>query len=117
MPMAGRQIVKRNVGGDRERERGMDERGSGHASRYNCNQTTMTVPPRSAAPLLDRLDPAAEAQMRHLISGALRTQAIYAAAKFGIADQLALGARTAGDLAQRVGAHQSRLPVLDLWPV
>jgi len=69
----------------------------------------MTAPPRSAAPLLERLDPAAEAQMRHLISGALRTQAIYTAAKFGIADQLALGPRTADDLAQRVGAHASSL--------
>jgi hypothetical protein len=69
----------------------------------------MTAPPRSAGPLLDRLDPAAEAQMRHLISGALRTQAIYTAAKLGIADHLALGARSADDLAQRVGAHASTL--------
>ncbi|HEV7427001.1 MAG TPA: methyltransferase [Thermoanaerobaculia bacterium] len=69
----------------------------------------MTAPPRAAAPLLDRLDPAAEAQMRWLISGALRTQAIYTAAKLGIADQLALGARTADDLAQRSGAHARSL--------
>jgi hypothetical protein len=69
----------------------------------------MTVPPRSAGPLLDRLDPAAEAQMRHLISGALRTQAIYTVAKFAIADQLALGSRAADDLAQRVSAHAPSL--------
>jgi len=103
-----RQIRERNVGSDCERERGVDE-GEGHASRYNCSQTTMTAPPRSAGPLLDKLDPAAEAQMRQLISGALRTQAIYTVAKFGIADHLALGPRTADDLAQRAGAHAPAL--------
>src|SRR2546423_5754997 len=66
----------------------------------------MTVPSR---PLLDRLDPAAEAAMRHLISGALRTQAVYTVAKLGIPDQLALGPCTAEELAQRVGAHAATL--------
>lgn len=47
--------------------------------------------------------------MRHLIAGALRTQAVYTAAKFGIAEQLALGPRTAEDLGQRVGAHAAAL--------
>jgi hypothetical protein len=69
----------------------------------------MTAPAHSAAKLLGKLDPAAEAAMRHLISGALRTQAIYAVARFGIADQLALGPRTAADLAARVDAHAPTL--------
>jgi hypothetical protein len=55
--------------------------------------------------LLDRLDPAAEAAMRHLIGGAVRTQAVYAVAKLGVPDHLATGPRSADDLAARVGAH------------
>jgi hypothetical protein len=70
----------------------------------------MTTPlSRSTVPLMDRLDPAAEAEMRHLISGALRTQAVYAAAKFGIADHLGAGPRTAEDLAARVRADAPNL--------
>lgn len=59
--------------------------------------------------LLDRLDPAAEAAMRHLIGGAVRTQAVYAVAKLGVPDQLATGPRSADDLAARVGAHAPTL--------
>jgi hypothetical protein len=59
--------------------------------------------------LLERLDPVAEATMRNLIGGAIRTQAIYVAAKLGIADHLSLGPRSADDLAQRAGAHAPTL--------
>lgn len=59
--------------------------------------------------LRDKLDPVAEATMRTLIGGAIRTQAIHAAAKLGIADHLALGPRTAADLAERVKAHAPTL--------
>src|SRR4051812_14024121 len=70
----------------------------------------MTTGSRPAAgPLLDRLDPAAEASMRQLIGGSLRTQAVYAIAKLGIPDQLALGARSAEELAARAGAHGDAL--------
>lgn len=65
----------------------------------------MSKPPN----LLERLDPASEAAMRDLIGGAVRTQAIYVAAKLGIADQLSLGARSAEDLAERVQAHAGTL--------
>jgi predicted O-methyltransferase YrrM len=68
----------------------------------------MTTPPNAAA-LLAKLDPVAEASMRGLIGGALRTQAIYVAAKLGIADQLSLGARSADELAQRVNADARTL--------
>lgn len=51
----------------------------------------------------------AEATMRNLIGGAIRTQAIYVAAKLGIADHLSLGPRTAHDLAERVSAHAPTL--------
>jgi len=47
--------------------------------------------------------------MRNLIDGAIRTQAIYAVAKLGIADHLSLGPRTADDLAGRAGAHAKTL--------
>lgn len=47
--------------------------------------------------------------MRELIGGAVRTQALYAAAKLGIADHLSLGPRTAEDLAERVEAHAPTL--------
>jgi hypothetical protein len=60
-------------------------------------------------PLLDRLDPAAEAMMRNLIGGAVRTQALYVVAKLGIPDHLSLGPRSADDLAQRAGAHAPTL--------
>jgi hypothetical protein len=59
--------------------------------------------------LLDRLDPVAEATMRNLIAGAVRTQAIYAIAKLGIADRLSLGPRGAEELAQSAGAHAPTL--------
>lgn len=60
-------------------------------------------------PLLEKLDPAAEAMMRSRIGGAMVTQAIYVAAKLGIADQLTLGACKAEDLAQRVQADAGTL--------
>ena len=41
--------------------------------------------------------------MRNLIGGAIRTQAIYVAAKLGIPDDLSLGPRSAEDLAERAG--------------
>ena len=47
--------------------------------------------------------------MRHLIGGAVRTQAIYVAAKLGIPDHLSLGPQSAGDLAARVDAHAPTL--------
>jgi O-methyltransferase domain len=64
---------------------------------------------QTVATLLDRLDPVAEATMRNLIGGAVRTQAIYVAAKLGIADQLSLGPRTVEELAGRVDAHAPTL--------
>jgi predicted O-methyltransferase YrrM len=70
----------------------------------------MTVPPDTrpepsgVAALLAKLDPAAEGAMRAMIGGALRTQAVYVAAKLGIADHLSLGARTVEDLARLVDA-------------
>jgi hypothetical protein len=63
----------------------------------------------NAAALLAKLDPAAEASMRALIGGSLRTQAVYVLARLGIADQLSLGARSADDLAQRVNADAAML--------
>jgi hypothetical protein len=66
--------------------------------------------PRNLPPdLMARLDPPSEAAMRHLIGGAVRTQALYVAAKLGVADQLSLGARSADELAERVQAHASTL--------
>ena len=59
--------------------------------------------------LLDRLDPLEEATLRHLIGGAIRTQAIYVAAKLGIADHLALGPRGADELAEHTGTHATTL--------
>jgi len=47
--------------------------------------------------------------MRQLIGGSLRTQAVYVVSKLGIPDQLALGPRSADELAQRVGAHGDAL--------
>ena len=65
-----------------------------------------TTGPRSAADtLLARLDPAADAVMRQLIGGALRTQAVYVVAKLGVADHLALGPRSVEDLAARLQVH------------
>ncbi len=58
----------------------------------------------SRNPLLEKLDPSAEAAMRSLIGGAVRTQAVYVAAKLAIADHLSLGPRSAEDLAGRVHA-------------
>ena len=41
-----------------------------------------------------------QAELFHLVSGYWHTQAIFVAAKLGIADLLAKGARTADELAQ-----------------
>jgi hypothetical protein len=67
----------------------------------------MTTP--GSSPLLAMLDPAGEATMRSLIGGAVRTQAVYVAAKLGLADQLSLGPRAAEELAQRTGADPATL--------
>jgi O-methyltransferase domain len=69
----------------------------------------MTSPLPPASRLLQKLDPAAERKMRRAIEGAMRTQAIYVAATLGVADHLALGPRTADDLAERVQAHAPNL--------
>lgn len=47
--------------------------------------------------------------MRHLIGGAVRTQAIYVAARLGIADLLSLGPRSAEELAEKTQVHASTL--------
>lgn len=60
-------------------------------------------------PLLEKLDPVTEATMRSLIGGAIRTQAIYVAAKIALADHLSLGPRSAEDLAERVHADAATL--------
>src|ERR1700741_4266279 len=87
----------------------MKRTGSRHGRRRHCtilSQRTMT---NDRNPLLEKLDPAAEAEMRALLGGAIRTQAIYVAAKLGLADQLSLGARSADDLAQRGSADAATL--------
>src|SRR5262249_31770189 len=48
-------------------------------------------------------------QLLDLITGYWVTQAIYAAAKLGIADHLKVGARTAAELARDVGADEGAL--------
>jgi hypothetical protein len=55
-----------------------------------------------SAPPWPTLDPAAEAIMRHSIGGAIRTQAIYVAAKLGLADRLVFGPQSARQLAEQV---------------
>jgi predicted nicotinamide N-methyase len=62
-----------------------------------------------ANPLLERLDPAAEAAMRDRIGGAVLTQAIYTIAKLGVPDRLALGARSASELAQSLDVNADAL--------
>jgi len=47
--------------------------------------------------------------MRHLIGGAIRTQAIYVAAKLGIADRLTLGPQRADQLAEQIQVDASML--------
>lgn len=47
--------------------------------------------------------------MRSIIGGAVRTQAVYIAAKLSIADHLSLGPRSADDLAERVSVHAATL--------
>jgi hypothetical protein len=69
----------------------------------------MTSPLPPASRLLQKLDPAAERKMRRAIEGAMRTQAIYVAVSLGIADKLALGPRTADELAQQAEAHAPSL--------
>src|SRR5947207_3675110 len=48
-------------------------------------------------------------EVLRLITGFWITQAIYVAAKLGIADLLAEGPRTSGELATRTGAHEKSL--------
>jgi len=59
--------------------------------------------------LLQKLDPANEAHVREQIDGALRTQALYVAAKLGIADQLANGALPAQALADSLAVNTDAL--------
>ncbi len=59
--------------------------------------------------LLQKLDPAKEAHVREQIDGALRTQALYVAAKLGIADQLANGALSAQALAHSLAVNTDAL--------
>jgi hypothetical protein len=59
--------------------------------------------------LLDKLDPHAEAALRHMIGGAVRTQALYVAATLAIADKLALGPRSASELAGEARADAATL--------
>src|SRR5688500_14454583 len=59
--------------------------------------------------LLQKLDPANEAYVREQIDGALRTQAIYVAAKLGIADQLANGALPVQALADSLAVNTDAL--------
>ena len=68
----------------------------------------MTASPPSSA-LLAQLDDAAEAKMRHAIGGAILTQALHAAAKLGIADQLTFGPRSAEELAAPLHADAPTL--------
>ena len=50
-----------------------------------------------------------QAQLNQLISGYMRTQAVYVAAKLGIADLLSTGSRTADELAQATHTHAPSL--------
>lgn len=50
-----------------------------------------------------------QAQLNQLISGYMRTQAVYVAAKLGIADLLSTGSRTADELAQATYMHAPSL--------
>src|SRR5689334_18301187 len=59
--------------------------------------------------LLRKLDPQAEANLRELISGAIDTQALYVAAKLGVADQLALGPCSAQTLATILAVNTDAL--------
>lgn len=59
--------------------------------------------------LLGRLDPDAEAELRALIGGAMRTQVVSVAAKLGIADLLASGPRSAEELAASARADAGAL--------
>src|SRR5690242_14994627 len=59
--------------------------------------------------LLQKLDPANEAHVREQIDGALRTQALYVAAKLGIADQLAHAALPVQALAQSLAVNTDAL--------
>jgi predicted O-methyltransferase YrrM len=68
----------------------------------------MPDPPTGEA-LRGRLDPDAPRAMRTLIAGAIDTQALYVIARLGVADALALGPRTADDLAGRTGADAATL--------
>lgn len=56
---------------------------------------------------MDNLSPVA--QLNQLITGYSRTQAVYVAAKLGLADLLVGGARTAGELAQATNVHAPSL--------
>ncbi|HEX8688202.1 MAG TPA: methyltransferase, partial [Pyrinomonadaceae bacterium] len=53
--------------------------------------------------------PPPEAVLTQMAFGALVTQALYVAAKLGVADLLAAGARTVAELAAETGAHERSL--------
>ena len=59
------------------------------------------APPRSAPP--------AEQQLRTMLAGMALTQMLYVVARYGIAERLESGARTAKDLAQAAGLHEGAL--------
>jgi len=59
--------------------------------------------------LTDKFDPRAESALRDLIGGAVRTQAVYVAATLGIADRLALGPRSATELAEATNTDAATL--------
>jgi hypothetical protein len=66
-------------------------------------------PKPSWSTLLEKLDPASEAHVREQIDGALRTQALYVAAKLGVADQLAKGPLSAQAIAQSLAVNTDAL--------
>src|SRR6202163_3758713 len=77
--------------------------GSGNPSRAVLDSSDMSLPP----PPPQSLPP--PAVMVRLVTGFWITQALYVAAKLGIADLLAEGPRTPADLAQAAGADARSL--------
>lgn len=61
----------------------------------------------AAAPMMETLPP--EAQLMQMVGGAFVSQAIYVAAKLGLADLLAKEPKTVKDLAEKTGTHERSL--------
>ena len=61
----------------------------------------------AAAPMLESLPP--EAQLMQMVGGAFVSQAIYVAAKLGLADLVAEEPKKVKDLAEKTGAHERSL--------